>query len=60
MLRSVGKSAFRVEPESTASPCGEWIERVSRLPRKSAKRIVQAPVPQTDTRSRVEHTKALE
>ena len=29
------------------------------LPRKSAKHIAAAPVPQTDTRSRVEHTKAL-
>ena len=29
------------------------------FPRKSAKHILQAPVPQTDTRGRVEHTKAL-
>ena len=33
---------------------------VIRLPRKSAKQILYSPVPQTDTRSRVEYTKALE
>jgi hypothetical protein len=32
-----------------------------RLPRKTAKHSIhKAPVPQTDTRSRVEYTKALE
>ena len=30
------------------------------LPRKSAKHILNRPVPQTDTGGRVEHTKALE
>ena len=60
MLTGVGKSAPGVEPDSTGSPCGDRIVRVIMLPRKSAKHIMQAPVPQTDTRSRVEHTKALE
>ena len=33
---------------------------VSKLPRKSAKHsTIEVPVPQTDTRSRVEYTKAL-
>ena len=35
------------------------IVRVTILPRKSAKHIHAVPVPQTDTRSRVEHTEAL-
>ena len=34
--------------------------QVSRLPRKPAKHIIKASVPQTDTRSRVEYTQALE
>jgi hypothetical protein len=29
------------------------------LPRKSAKHMARTPVPETDTRSRVEYTKAL-
>ena len=33
---------------------------VSRLPRKSAKDMCMAPVPQTDTRGHVKSTKALE
>ena len=33
---------------------------VSRLPRKSAKDMRMAPVPQTDTRGHVKSTKALE
>ena len=33
---------------------------VSRLPRKSAKDMWMAPVPQTDTRGHVKSTKALE
>ena len=35
------------------------IARVTMLPRKSAKHITASPVPQTDTRGRVEYTKAL-
>ena len=38
---------------------GNLIARVTILPRKSAKHILMVPVPQTDTRSRVEHTEAL-
>ena len=38
----------------------EAITDVSRLPRKSAKHIDRVPVPQTDTRSWVENTEALE
>ena len=34
--------------------------RVSELPRKTAKPIIGAPVPQTDTGSWVEYTEALE
>ena len=55
-----GKSTTRVEPDSTESPCGDWIVHVNMLPRKSAKHIIESPVPQTDTGSWVEHTKALE
>ena len=38
---------------------GDPIVHVIRLPRKTAKLIVKVPVPQTDTRSWVEYTKAL-
>ena len=38
---------------------GRLIARVIILPRKSAKHILAAPVPQTDTGRRVEHTEAL-
>ena len=55
----VGKSA--TEPNLIAM---EDIVRslmdVSRLPRKSAKDMCMAPVPQTDTRGHVKSTKALE
>ena len=55
----VGKSA--TEPNLIAT---EDIVRslmdVSRLPRKSAKDMRTAPVPQTDTRGHVKSTKALE
>ena len=55
----VGKSA--TEPNLIAT---EGIVRslmdVSRLPRKSAKDMCMAPVPQTDTRGHVKSTKALE
>ena len=55
----VGKSA--TEPNLIAT---EDIVRslmdVSRLPRKSAKDMCMAPVPQTDTRGHVKSTKALE
>ena len=55
----VGKSA--TEPNLIAT---EDIVRslmdVSRLPRKSAKDMRMAPVPQTDTRGHVKSTKALE
>ncbi len=58
--RRVGKSAWRAEADSIESPPGNRIAVVIRLPRKSAKQILYPPVPQTDTRSRVEYTKALE
>ena len=55
----VGKSA--TEPNLIAT---EDIVRslmdVIRLPRKSAKDMCMAPVPQTDTRGHVKSTKALE
>ena len=38
---------------------GKATAPVTILPRKPAKHIRAAPVPQTDTRGRVEHTKAL-
>ena len=38
----------------------EQIEDVNRLPRKSAKHIVELPVPQTDTGSQGENPKVLE
>ena len=48
------------EPESTVAPLARPIARVIILPRKTAKRqSVVVPVPQTDTRGRVEYTEAL-
>ena len=60
MRREAGKSTFRAEPDSTASPRGERTARVTRLPRKSAKDITAVPVPQTDTGGWIEYIKALE
>ena len=55
----VGKSAW---DSNLKVPRGlAWAEMdVSRLPRKSAKDMCMAPVPQTDTRGHVKSTKALE
>ena len=55
-----GKSTMRSEPDSMPRPRDKAIVRVSMLPRKSAKLNPQVPVPQTDTRSRDEYSKALE
>ena len=55
----VGKSAIESNlkvPQGLA--CAEM--DVIRLPRKSAKDMSMAPVPQTDTRGHVKSTKALE
>ena len=55
----VGKSA-----QESNLKVPRWLARaemdVSRLPRKSAKDMCMAPVPQTDTRGHVKSTKALE
>ena len=59
-IGSVGKSAQLAEPQQYQEASAEWIESVSRLPRKPAKHIVMVPVPQTDTGSQVEDTKVLE
>ena len=53
-VRALSRSAIVRLP-----PRGRAIEPVIRLPRKSAKHIRTAPVPQTDTGRRVEHTEAL-
>ena len=55
----VGKSA---RESNLKVPRGlAWAEMdVIRLPRKSAKDMCMAPVPQTDTRGHVKSTKALE
>ena len=53
-VRRASRSA-RVRPP----PRGKAIAPVIMLPRKPAKHMRVAPVPQTDTRGRVEHTKAL-
>ena len=50
-------------PEPNLIVCGVLARSnkgVTRLPRKPAKHIAQVPVPETDTRGRVEYTKALE
>ena len=58
-IEGVGKSAS----ESNLK-VPRWLARVEmdviRLPRKSAKDMRMAPVPQTDTRGHVKSTKALE
>ena len=59
-MGSLGKSGQPVEPGEYAEPPGKAIAEVTMLPRKSAKHILNRPVPQTDTGGRVEHTKALE
>ncbi len=55
-----GKSVWDAETEQYQEASAEWIEGVSRLPRKSAKHIHMVPVPQTDTGSRGENPKVLE
>ena len=55
-----GKSTADAEVRQYRASSDNRIEVVIRLPRKSAKHIVSRPVPQTDTRGRVEYTKALE
>ena len=56
----VGKSAGFAETQQYQEASAEWIESVSRLPRKSSKHIVKVPVPQTDTGSQEEYSKVLE
>ena len=54
------KHTSRAESRKYARPPGRAIVKVTMLPRKSAKHPTwRAPVPQTDTRGRVEYTKAL-
>ena len=60
MLIIVGKSAVRVEPDSMERLLDNPIVRVNILPRKSAKLNPKGTRTVTDTRSRVEYTKALE
>ena len=57
---SVGKSAENAETQQYQEASAEWIENVSRLPRKSPKHIVMVPVPQTDTGSQEAYSKVLE
>ena len=57
---SVGKSAENAEVQQYQEAPAEWIENVSRLPRKSSKHIDMVPVPQTDTGSQGEYPEALE
>ena len=55
-----GKSAGFAETQQYQEASAEWIESVSRLPRKSSKLIIRVPVPQTDTGSQGENPKVLE
>ena len=55
-----GKSAENAETQKYCKASAEQIEDVNRLPRKSAKHIVELPVPQTDTGSQGENPKVLE
>ena len=57
---SVGKSAENAETQQYQEASAEWIESVSRLPRKSSKHIDTVPVPQTDTGSQGENPEVLE
>ena len=57
---SVGKSAENAETQQYQEASAEWIESVSRLPRKSSKRIDTLPVPETDTGSQGENPEVLE
>ena len=41
----VGKSAGFAETQQYQEASAEWIESVSRLPRKTSKHIVKVPVP---------------
>ena len=59
-IREAGKPTPRGETRQYREPPGERTAVVIILPRKPAKHILQGPVPQTDTRGRVEHTEALE
>ena len=59
-IRGAGKPTPRGETRQNGEPPGEPTAVVTILPRKSAKHIAPRPVPQTDTRGRVEHTEALE
>ena len=56
----VGKSARNAEVQQYQEAPAEWIENVSRLPRKSSKHMIMVPVPQTDTGSQGENPKVLE
>ena len=60
MLMGVGKSASRVEPDSTERTCaiGYGCKHTAKKNRYAL--IHKVPVPQTDTRGQVENTKALE
>ncbi len=57
---SVGKSAEDAETQQYQEASAEWIESVTRLPRKSSKHIDTVPVPQTDTGSQGENPEVLE
>jgi len=57
---SVGKSAENAETQQYQEASAEWIESVSRLPRKSSKHIDTVPVPETDTGSQGENPEVLE
>ena len=59
-ISSVGKSAEGAEVQQYQEAPAEWIENVSRLPRKSSKHIDTVPVPQTDTGSQGENPEVLE
>jgi hypothetical protein len=59
-ISDIGKSVFDAETQQYQEASAEWIESVSRLPRKSSKHIDTVPVPQTDTGSQGENPEVLE